>query len=78
MPLYDWRCQECEHEWEEMWSSSVADNDTPTCPMCESDFVKKFWSKMPSTQKEYNPYDALDRPIPDGKRIFSGPKVSSK
>ena len=78
MPLYDFRCEKCEHTWEDVVPASEAKQYAPECPECNSNFTKMIWTKAPSSTREYNPYDALDRPIPDGKRIFSGPKVSSK
>ena len=76
--LYDWRCDTCDHVWEQRWPNKTADNDLPECPECGSHFTKKVWTSVPILEKAKDPYDYLDGPIPDPKRIFSGPKVSSK
>jgi putative FmdB family regulatory protein len=43
MPIYEFVCEGCTHEFEKIVSFSVA--IAPTCPACEGDSVKRLMSK---------------------------------
>ncbi len=76
MPKFDKRCKDCDNTFEyEGRHSEVAE-----CPRCGSKHTSTVWlaASFPATERAKDPYDYLDGPIPDSKRIFSGPKVSSK
>ena len=47
MPLYEYRCAECGHEFEMMLRFSEA-NKIPTCPRCESIKTNKKLSTVAS------------------------------
>jgi len=67
MILYDFRCEQCDHMWEEkipMYEFA------PECVKCGSNFTHKIHTKL-NTVKQYEAYDALDRTIPDTKKIKS-------
>ena len=76
MPKYDTRCVNCNHEEEITRSGSEAN---PPCTACGGDTVL-FWRTVPILDKAKDPYDLLDGKGQSGggKKIFSGPKVSSK
>ena len=76
MPKYDTRCVECSHE-EEIWR--YADMPNPKCTRCNGETVV-IWKTVPVLDKAKDPYDLLDGKGQSGggKKIFSGPKVSSK
>lgn len=78
MMLYDFRCEKCNNTWEDRVSPDVAKHQAPECPVCGSNFTKQVWLTAPILDKAKDPYDYLDGPIPDSKKIFSGPKISSK
>lgn len=40
MPLYDYRCEACEHEFEE--NRPIAQRDEAECPACRSRKVKRL------------------------------------
>ncbi|GAB1421361.1 hypothetical protein MASR2M15_15210 [Anaerolineales bacterium] len=48
MPLYDYRCQECEHLYEARHGMSEA---APPCPACGSSQVKKAIISSPTIAK---------------------------
>ena len=75
MPKYDARCNDCgtTYEWE-----GPSHKAPGICTHCSSDNTRIVWLKFPHSERSKDPYDMLDGPIPDSKRIFSGPKVSSK
>jgi len=56
MPLYEYRCQSCGHEFEKMVSFSEADR-LPECPACNSGDTRKkislFASRSSSTDGAY-------------------------
>ena len=76
MPKYDTRCVKCGHE-EEIWRYS--DMPNPPCVVCSAE-TATFWRTVPVLDKAKDPYDLLDGKGQSGggKKIFSGPKVSSK
>ncbi|QJB55426.1 zinc ribbon domain-containing protein [Pseudodesulfovibrio sp. zrk46] len=41
MPIYEYKCEECGHEFEELVSSQEA---VPPCPKCKSEKVAKLMS----------------------------------
>lgn len=76
MPKYDTRCSACKHE-EEIIRRGTEPN--PPCSVCGAETVV-YWKSVPVLDKAKDPYDLLSGrgSKPDGKRIFSGPNVSSK
>ncbi len=40
MPIYEYRCESCEHEFEEL----VFGQDRPKCPKCEATKLQKLMS----------------------------------
>jgi putative FmdB family regulatory protein len=44
MPIYEYRCAECEERFEEYLSTS--DKPTPPCPKCSSKKVERLWSPI--------------------------------
>jgi putative FmdB family regulatory protein len=78
MPVYDARCNKCEHTYEFRGPSHQAPG---SCPSCSSDDCRIVWlaGGTPSIDRAKDPYDMLtgkgSRP---GKKIISGPKYSSK
>ena len=42
MPLYDYKCQDCGHEFEAL--QSMKDDPLTTCPVCENESLKKMVS----------------------------------
>ncbi|MBS3757106.1 MAG: zinc ribbon domain-containing protein [Desulfobacterales bacterium] len=42
MPIYEFVCEECNHQFEELVLAS--DKKPPKCPKCESERVKKMLS----------------------------------
>lgn len=72
MPLYDFRCNKCKHEFEETLAyHQLTSEGPPECPECGSYFTKRVWLKAPNSDKAKDPYDYLDGPIPDSKTIKS-------
>ena len=61
-------CQKCGARWDE-YKEDYKD-PASTCPECGSDFTKTI-PFCANTPREFKPYDLLDRPIPDGKKIKS-------
>jgi putative FmdB family regulatory protein len=43
MPIYEFRCRKCEHEFEELFRSS-AEGRSVVCPECGSRRCDKQWS----------------------------------
>lgn len=41
MPTYDYRCEDCGHEFELVLSISEHDKTTPACPKCQSQRVQQ-------------------------------------
>jgi len=57
MPIYEYRCDKCETEFEEYLSTS--DKPKPPCPKCGSAGVTRLWSRI---NTEWLPSDvAWDR-----------------
>ena len=76
MPKYDHRCEDCGQEWEVIRRHS----ESVDCPSCGSLQNTVIWKTVPILDKAKDPYDLLDGKGQSGggKKIFSGPKVSSK
>ena len=74
MPKFDIRCNDCSREREVDRSPS---EPNPVCESCGGKMAT-IWKSFPNTERNKDPYDMLDGIIPDGKKIFSGPKVHSK
>ena len=69
MPLYDFKCRDCNHIWEVRQSSEA---EPPPCPECTKRNVHIYWGRgFPSIDKAKDPYDYLDGRIPDPKPIKS-------
>lgn len=47
MPLYEYHCNECDHEFEKLVRFSEA-NLSPTCPVCQSQNTQKKISTVAS------------------------------
>lgn len=77
MPRYDFKCEKCEHIWEDTIPASQVKDYAPECPECGSNFTKMVWTKVPVLDKAKSPYDLLDKGSPGGK-IYSGKYTSSK
>ncbi len=43
MPIYEYTCQDCGHDFEK-FVRSVTSAQVPACPQCGGDHVKKGWS----------------------------------
>jgi putative FmdB family regulatory protein len=71
MPLYDFRCEACSHEFEYRMKYEELKHYGPECPACGSHFTKHVWLAGPSVDKAKDPFDLLDGPIPDSKPIRS-------
>lgn len=76
MPKYDHRCKDCGHEWE----VTRKHGREAVCPACGSTNCPTIWKSVPILDKAKDPYDLIDGKGQSGggKKIFSGPKVSSK
>jgi putative FmdB family regulatory protein len=48
MPVYRYRCEECQHEFEEL---HAMDADAPDCPECDADAVKRLIVTAPAIAK---------------------------
>ena len=76
--IFDLQCTKCNHTWDAMVYKHHDIWDLPECPECRSNFVVRLPGGLKHF-KDKDPYDVLERKGPDvGKKIFSGPKVSSK
>ena len=42
MPIYEYRCRDCEHEFEQL----VLHNGTPHCPTCQSEKLERLLSSF--------------------------------
>ncbi len=47
MPLYEYKCSECEHVFEELVSASAIDS-SPVCPSCGSERTDRKFSTFAS------------------------------
>ena len=75
--IFDMECTKCHHTWDQVFEITDHPLTSPECPECGSNFTVR----LPGGLKHYkakDPYDYLDKPMPDTKKIFSGPKVHSK
>lgn len=44
MPLYDMKCESCEHEEEIYSQKHLTENDALECPKCKETKFKKIWN----------------------------------
>jgi len=70
MPVYDAKCNKCEHVYEYRGPSHQAPG---TCTACGSDDTRIVWlsGSFPNTDTAKDPYDYLHGRIPDSKPIKS-------
>lgn len=69
MPIYENQCVKCGHKWEVLQPFAA---EPPACPECKAEGTKRLISAPKGVHGgEYNPYDALDRVVPDPKPIKS-------
>lgn len=54
MPIYEYICRSCNHEFEEL-ARSPRDRDTMQCPACESSEVTRKLSVFAARQGESRP-----------------------
>jgi putative FmdB family regulatory protein len=67
MPEYEYKCLECENNFEEI--QSIFDESIPVCPKCGGK-SKKLISLSSSNVEYSNPKELLEKVIkPDAKRI---------
>jgi len=67
MPIFEFRCKECHHPFEQMEFPTLAnssDHDILTCPKCDGKNVQKLMS----------PGSFRPQGIPKGKGGFNPPK----
>lgn len=67
MPVYDAKCDTCEHEFEERRKSQ---DEVGHCPIC-GNTAHTIWTMVPILDKAKDPYDLLDGRIPDSRPIKS-------
>lgn len=67
-PLHDWRCRRCDNTFE----ARGRVGDAPTCLRCGCESVSLVFLRSAGVHGLHkDPYDALDRVIPDSKPIKS-------
>lgn len=66
MPMFDLRCNQCNHKWE----ASKAYDESAVCPSCQSDHTTTLMPLMKGI-KAKDPYDLLDGHIPSPKKVKS-------
>lgn len=71
MPLYDYRCEKCDHLWEQVVPASEVKDFAPECPECHSFFTNLVWTKVPVLDKAKDPYDYLHGYRPSSKPVKS-------
>ena len=59
MPMYEYRCKECGHEFTEVHG---IDEPLPDCPECEAEDVQRLITSAPTIAK------GMETPPGDGKR----------
>lgn len=52
MPIYEYACQSCEHQFEEL----VFEEEPSQCPSCGSEKLQKQWSVPARPQTESIPF----------------------
>jgi len=48
MPIYEYRCTACEHEFEQL----VRTGDTPACPSCKGETLERLLSHVAAMSSE--------------------------
>jgi len=48
MPIYEYRCTACEHEFEQL----VRTGDTPACPSCKAETLERLLSHVAAMSSE--------------------------
>jgi putative FmdB family regulatory protein len=49
MPIFEFRCKNCNHKFEELVFSAVTDSDAITCPECGKKNAEKLMSSFSSS-----------------------------
>jgi putative FmdB family regulatory protein len=44
MPIYEYRCTQCDHRWSATASVGEHERDRPTCPECRSTAVEQVFT----------------------------------
>ena len=52
MPLFDYRCQACAHEFEVLIRPASHGDPTPSCPACGSDKLERLLSTFALSSRE--------------------------
>ncbi|MEO6223472.1 MAG: zinc ribbon domain-containing protein [Vicinamibacterales bacterium] len=52
MPLFDFRCQSCAHEFEVLIRPSSHGDPSPSCPACGSDKLERLLSTFALSSRE--------------------------
>jgi putative FmdB family regulatory protein len=69
MPIYEYQCPKCNQLWDVLCRF---EDQPPSCPSCGNPKTTRKISPPKGIHGgDYNPFDALSRSIPDGKRIKS-------
>lgn len=53
MPLYDMKCEACNHEFEDL--HGVHEPDPTKCPSCGKPKLKRAWKTAPFYENRYSP-----------------------
>lgn len=61
MPLYEYRCRECDKKFTFLYGV-IADNTDPQCPRCESRNLTKLMSRVRRLRSEDEVMDSLADP----------------
>ncbi len=65
LKVFDNRCEKCQHVWEEHKEYRDPSQD---CPRCGSSFTHTILTGFKLKKRAPDPYDALDRVIPDADK----------
>ncbi len=69
MPIYEYKCTECNHEFEELIRNKEAKIN---CPKCKTTDVRKKMSKVTSVINNSSPCERGSCPVPQGSDCSSG------